>query len=257
VEPSHHIALPVGEPRLARRGLRARLESCERLICWSDELATLARRMAQEVHLVSTNPDRCPLVPRHFARITTFSERDTRLWRARGAAPVRANHWLAELAADHRVTTNAGVRAHAGIPEGTLLITSLSDQPSATDARGLSFFLSVLHTTGYPVCGLIPSVAFNAHAAVRHMRGLVSRYPILLTERPIVELLGEVNVVVMPEEDHSGASLTLEAKARSRGCRVIRLSHRGKAGLKSTPGSVAPILETLDQILGRREPVHA
>lgn len=258
VEPSLHIALPVGEPRLARPGLRNRLGACERLICWSDELAPLARRMAEEVHLISTDPEQCPLVPRHFARITTFAERDARLWRARGGAPVRANHWLTELAAEQTDRgSTSGVRAHAGIPEGTLLIASLADRPCSTDARGLAFFLSVLQTTGYPVCGLIPSVATNAHAALRHARGLGNRYPVLLTERPMVDLLGDIDLVVMPEEDQSGSSLTLEAVARARGCRVIRLNHRGKAGLKSTPGSVAPILETLDEILGRPEPVDA
>lgn len=258
VHPSEHIAVPVGQPRLARPALKTRLGACERLICWTDELAPLARRMADEVHLISTDPQLCPLVPRHFARITTFAERDARLWRDRGAAPVRANHWLAELAAGHPGPTNhAGLRAHAGIPAGTLVVASLTDRPCSTDARGLAFFLSVLQTTGYPVCGLIPSVAANAHAALRHGRGLGNRYPILLTERPMVELLGEVDVVVMPEEDRSGSSLTLEAVARARGCRVIRLNHRGKAGLKSTPGSVAPILETLDGILGRAEPVDA
>jgi hypothetical protein len=259
------ITLPLGQPRLGRPALLARTRGLQRLICWSDELAPLVRRAADEIHLVSTDPDRCPGLARHFARITTLTEHDAALWRQRGAAPVRANAWVDAI----RNTPVDPNRALDGLRErldpGDILITALEDHPSRTDARGLAFLLSVLSTNGYPVCGLVPSIAGNAHAARRHIAGLVSGYRLLVTEEPLPALLGGIAMAVMPEEPQTGASVILEAAAEARGCRVIRLSHRGRAGLKSAPGAAAPILQTLDAVLAERraaaavaaEPIHA
>ncbi|MCC5822695.1 MAG: hypothetical protein LAT64_03885 [Phycisphaerales bacterium] len=255
--PDERIAPPIGEPWLARPSLRRHARRLDRLVCWSDELAPLARRMAPEVHLISTRPGRCLLGPRQFARVLTVAEHDAIAWRIRGGSPEVAPDWIDALREPTDAPRAPSVRAATGIGHSPLLIAALTDHPGMTDARGLAFLLSVLHTTGYPVCGLVPSISANAHAARRHIRGLVSRYPLLVTERPIIDHLHEIDVVTMPEEDKTGASMILEAVATARGCRVIRLSHRGKAGLKSTPGEVAPILETLDAIMADRpDPAH-
>lgn len=250
--PHARVAPPLGEPSLARPALRRVLPGADRLVCWSDECAPLARRMATEVRLISTRPGRCRLGPRHFAGVTVLTETDARLWRLRGGDPRVESGWIDSVRSVAHPPAARRLREETGIGEGLLLIGALSDQPAATDARGLAFLLSVLRTTGYPVCGVAPSVSHNTHAARRHIRGLVEGYPLLVTDRPIVELLHEIDAVTMPEADRSGAGRILEAAALSRGCRVIRLSHRGKAGLKSTPGAVAPILETLDAILAER-----
>lgn len=257
------LTLPLGQPRLGRPALLARTRGLQRLICWSDELAPLVRRAADEVHLVSTDPDRCPGLARHFARITTLTEHDAALWRQRGAAPVRANAWV-EAIRNTSVEPTAGVAGlHDRLGPRDILVTALDDRPSRTDARGLVFLLSVLSTNGYPICGLVPSIAGNVHAARRHIAGLVRGYRLLVTEEPLPALLGGVAMAVMPEEPETGASVVLQAAAEARGCRVIRLNPRSKAGLKSAPGAAAPILETLDAILGERraaetgEPVHA
>jgi hypothetical protein len=264
----HHdatITLPLGQPRLGRPALLARTRRLQRLVCWSDELAPLVHRAADEVHLVSTDPDRCPGLARHFARITTLTEHDAALWRQRGAAPVRANAWV-EAIRRTPVDPGPGVdRLRDRLGPEEILITALEDRPSRTDARGLAFLLSVLSTNGYPICGLVPSIAGNVHAARRHIAGLIRGYRLLVTEEPLPALLGAVDMVVMPEEPQTGASVILQAAAEARGCRVIRLSHRGKAGLKSTPGTAAPVLENLDAILAERrlaaaeagETVHA
>jgi hypothetical protein len=204
--------------------------------------------MADDVRLVSTDPDRCPLPPRHFARITTLTEHDTLRWRARGASPVHAETWLDEL----RCTTvhhAVSLRADMNIEPACLVLADLNDRPIRTDARGLAFLLSVLHTTGFSVCGVVPSVSSNAHAARRHVRGLASRYRLLLTDLPMPSILADVDLIVMAEQPATGSSQILEAFARSRGCAVIRLSHRGRAGLRSTPGVAVPVLETLEEIL--------
>ncbi len=248
------IALPLGRPRLGRPALLARTRGLPRLICWSDELAPLVRRAADEVHLISTDPDRCHGLARHFARITTLTEHDAAAWRRRGAAPVRANAWVDAIRATPVGPTDAAASLRERVGDDAVLITALTDRPSATDARGLAFLLSVLHTNGYPVCGLIPSMSQNAPAARRHIEGLVRRYRLLVTEAALPTLLGGVDMVVMPEDPGTGASVVLEAAAWARGCRVVRLSHRGRAGLKSTPGTAAPVLETLDAILAGRTP---
>lgn len=257
------LTLPLGQPRLGRPGLLARTRGLQRLICWSDELAPLVQRAADEVHLVSTDPDLCPGLARHFARITTLTEHDAAIWRQRGAAPVRADAWVDAIRTAQTPSGECGLRDRAG--PRRVLITALEDRPAGTDARGLAFLLSVLHTNGYPICGLVPSLAGNAHAARRHIAGLISRYRLLVTDEPLPALLGEIDMAVMPEQPETGASVVLQAAAEARGCRVIRLSHRGKAGLKSTPGVAAPILQTLDAILSERhdaaavanEPIHA
>lgn len=263
----HHatITLPLSQPRLGRPALLARTRGLQRLICWSDELAPLVRRAADEVHLVSTQPDRCPALPRHFARITTVTEHDAAIWRQRGAAPVRANAWVDAIRNTPPSDLLHAQRLRDRVDPGTILVTALEDRPAQTDARALAFLLSVLHTNGYPVCGLTPSIAAHTASARHHIAGLVRRYPLLVTEEPLPALLGDIDMAVMPEEARSGASMILQAAAEARGCRVIRLSHRGRAGLKSTPGTAVPILQILDSILAERanaamqataEPVH-
>lgn len=259
------LTLPLGLPHLGRPGMMARTRGLQRLICWSDELAPLVRRAADEIHLVSTDPELCPGLARHFARITTLTDHDAAAWRERGAAPVRANAWVEAIRSTPVAPAPAvaALRARAGKSE--VLITALQDHPARTDARGLVFLLSVLSTNGYPVCGLAPSIAGNIASARRHISGLVRGYRLLVTEEPLPGLLGAVDMAVMPEEPQTGASVILQAAAEARGCRVIRLSHRGKAGLKSTPGTAAPVLENLDAIQAERrlaaaeaaEPVHA
>ncbi len=266
---THHatMSLPLGRPRLGRPALLARTRGLQRLVCWSDELTPLVHRAADEVHLVSTDPDRCPDPPRHFARITTITEHDAAVWRRRGAAPVRADTWVEAL----RASAPPSIPHHPRdlrdrADPGAVLITALEDRPAQTDARALAFLLSVLHTNGYPVCGLTPSIAANTASARHHIAGLVRGYRLLLTDEPLPALLGGIDMVVMPEEARTGASMILQAAAEARGCRVIRLSHRGRAGLKSTPGTAVPILQILDAILAERsaaatpappEPAHA
>lgn len=251
LEPTETITAPLGNPRMARPGLARRCRGAERIICWSDELAPLVRRMADDVRLVSTNPALCPLPPRHFARITTLTEHDTLAWRSRGASPVHAESWIREL----RDTPLGGVcslRDQLVIDPGSLVLAELSDRPTRTDARGMAFLLSVLHTTGFPVCGIVPAVASNAHAARRHIRGLASKYRFFLTDLAIPSILSGVDLVVIAEQADTGSSQILEAYARARGCAVTRLSHRGRAGLQSTPGVAVPVLDMLEQILTAR-----
>jgi hypothetical protein len=261
LSPDCFLTLPVGRPALGRRGFRRVAAGVQRIICWSDELSPLVRRMADEVHLVSTDPDRCPAPPRHFARVTVLTEEDERVWRGRGGSPV-----LEADSAEHAPAGSlspADRRADLPVDASMLTLASLDDRPASTDARGLAFLLSVLHTTGYPVCGLVPSIAGNAFVARRHIRGLTSRYPLLLTERPLIALLRSIDIVITSDESKTGANAVLESVARAHGVRVIRLSHKGRAGLKSTPGAAAPILQTLDAILADRrdaptlEPQHA
>lgn len=254
------ICPPVGEPRLGRSALARLARPCERIVCWSDELAPMARGLADEVHLVSTDPDACPSRPRHLSRITTLTERDSQRWRERGASPEPAD-WLARPEPPDPV--RPALRT-LPVDPGTLVVAALADRPRRTDARGLAFLLSVLHVTGYPVCGLAPSVAESAAAARRHLRGLGDPFRLLLTERPLTTLLDQIDVAVMPEESDCAASLALQAAAEAQGCRVVRLSRRGRAGLKSTPGAVAPVLEAFDAALAARaaarrptEPAHA
>lgn len=257
--PAARVCLPLGVPRLGRRALARLLRGVERVICWSDELTPLVRGMADEVRLVSTDPDACPATPRQLAQITTLTEHDAQRWRLRGGTPETHDDWIEQIREHPSDTPPSGLRAAHSISDSTLVVTTFADRPAATDARSLAFLLSVLHTTGYAVCGVVPSVAHNTHAARRHIRGLVSRYPLLVTERPIHTLLDGIDVVILPKEDDSAASLILEAFAGANGCRVIRLSPKGRAGLKSTPGAVAPILETLDALLAARagtQPVH-
>lgn len=245
------ITAPLGEARMARPALARRCRGTERIICWSDELAPLVRRMADDVRLVSTNPDLCPLPPRHFARITTLTGQDTLAWRSRGASPVHAESWIGELRST-RVMPACSFRAELGIEPAILVLADLSDRPTRTDARGLAFLLSVLHTTGFSVCGVVPAVAASAHAARRHVRSLATRYRLFVTDLPMPSILSGVDLVVMAEQQDTGSSQVLEAYARAHGCAVIRLSHRGRAGLRSTPGVAVPVLETLEEILRSR-----
>lgn len=267
IESATGMTLAIGQPDLGRRAFRRLTGGAERIVCWSDELAPLARRMAELVELVSTNPDRCPLPPRHFARIVVLTDDDERRWRDRGGAPAAELAWLEGIGEAGRSTPNRirTLRDECEIDDRVLLIAALSDRPARTDARGLAFLLSVLHTTGYPVCGVAPSIASNSFAALRHIRGLTDRYRFLLTERPLIDLLDSLDIVITAEEARNGSNAVLEAVARAHGVRVIRLSHKGRAGLKSTPGAVAPVLETLDAIMAERaaaprpegEPAHA
>lgn len=241
------LTLPIGRPALGRRAFRRIAGGVQRVMCWSDELAPMVGRIADETHLISTDPARCTAPSRRFTRISVLNEADARAWRERGGSPVIEPDWIGGLPANDR-----DARPDLGVEPSVLTLAALDDRPSQTDARGLAFLLSVLHTTGYPVCGVVPSVSFNASAARRHLRGLTSRYRLLLTERPLIALLGSIDIVVTTDEVSTGASEILESTARARGARVIRLSHKGRAGLKSTPGAVAPILETLDAILAER-----
>lgn len=245
--PGGRLTLPVGRPALGRQAFRRIAGGVQRVMCWSDELAPMVGRIADETHLISTDPARCTAPARRFTRISVLNEADARIWRERGATPVIEPDWLGDPPADGEIT-----RPDLGVEPSVLTLAALDDRPSQTDARGLAFLLSVLHTTGYAVCGVVPSMSFNASAARRHLRGLTSRYRLLLTELPLVSLLGSIDIVVTSDEVSTGASEILESAARSRGARVIRLSHKGRAGLKSTPGAVAPILETLDAILAER-----
>lgn len=263
LEHTASLTLPLGEPLLGRRALRRRARGLNRLICWSDELAPLVRRAAHEVHLVSTDPARCPAPARHFARITTLTDHDAAAWRVRGAAPVRADAWIDEIRHAPPALPRTDLRRRLAIPDDQILIAALRDRPADTDARALAFLLSVLHTTGYPVCAVTPTVAANIAVARRHLVALVRRYRLLLTEHPLPALLHEIDLAVVPEGPPTGASMILQAAAEARGCRVIRLTDRGKAGLRSAPGAAAPLLDVLESIIQERgrhhrpEPAHA
>jgi hypothetical protein len=268
LDPTATLAPPLGNPRMGRPGLRRIAGGADRVVCWSDEIAPLVARTGEQVRLVSTLPDACPEPPRRFSAITVLTEHDAGRWRERGASQVTVAPWADRLregppggagglgGAGGAGQAGAALRARAGVDERTLVLTALHDTPRQTDARGLAFLLSVLHTTGYPVCGVIPSIAANAPSAARHVRSLASRYRLLVCDGPVTDLLSGVDVAVMPEQPDTGSGQVLDAFAASHGCRVVRLSHRGRAGLKSTPGVAAPILEALDAIRGERRPGH-
>lgn len=261
LSPARVVVPPLERPDLARWSLRRIAGGADRVVCWSDELARVGSRLCDNVELVSTDPGACRARPRKLARIACLTERDAEAWRGLGGTPE-------VIPVPRRLLPDPDDRVAAVLPadaQGRIVFTPLSDRPTEADARGLAFLLSLLHETGYPVCGVIPVASANLVAARRHHRALHGRFRLLVSDRPLPDLLGCVDVAVMPDGVRHGADTLLEAMAAERGVEIVRLAHRGRAGLKSTPGVAAPILQRLDAIMAARqgatrntpEPAHA
>lgn len=245
------LAPPFGRPDLARFALRRLAVGARRIVCWSDELARSAARLSRRVELVSTSPGACNAPARRLARVVCLTEHDAEQWRDRGASPEVES----SLMPNPRSWPSADrqeVRALLGLDASVLLFAPLADAPHHADARGLAFLLTLLHTAGYPVCGIVPSAAASIVAARRHRRGVGSAYRLLVTDRLLTDILPAVDIAVQPGTPRTGSEVLLDALARMAGAEVVRLSHRGRAGLSSTPGAAAPILDRLDTMLAAR-----
>ncbi len=257
VPPRHRITAPLGTPRLARAALRRIAGGIERIVCWSDELATLAVGIAEHTELVSTRPELCLLPTRRLSGVTCLNDHDAAVWSQRGIAPEISDRTQPAPPAKH---DRAALRARLGVDDRTLLFAAIADQPTAADARGMIFMLTVLHATGFPVQAIVPRNAYNAVAARRHHRATGQPYPLLMTERPPAEWLTAADVAVLPPPDRSGADAVLESACRGFGCEIIRLDAHGKPSTRpgwsaladAEPDAERSLLDRLDGMVARQ-----
>jgi len=247
------ITPPLGQPRLGRPTLARIAGGVDRIICWSDELAPMVVGIGEDVELVSTLPDRCRVSIRRLTKVACYTDHDTAIWTTRGITPHRLDLPACDPQTDG--LSRAAARARLGVDDRTLVFAALGDEPARTNARGLTFMLTVLDATRFPVCGIAPQTARNVIAARRHHRATGAPYRLLLTKRTPSDWLAGVDFAILPPRDDSGCDALLQRYAESFGCETVRLSHSGKASMGPSQGTGSEhesLLDRLDQAMVER-----
>ncbi|RMH29841.1 MAG: hypothetical protein D6692_02985 [Planctomycetota bacterium] len=249
------LCLPLGSPLLGRRPLRNAVGGADRIVCWSDRLATTAVGMADIVDLVSVSPEACRVPARRLASVTVFTEHDAAAWRQRGARPV-----LLPLPTPTVRPDRPAARNLLGVDPTPIVIAPLDDRPHAAGSRAAASLATLLHETGYPVALVCPSQSACLTAAQRHHAAIGKVYPLVVTERPLGEWLAAVDLAVLQSGDGTGSDATVQSMAESVGAAVIRMGVRGRASIGRTPAAAASVMASLDERIARRvaaEETHA
>lgn len=242
------LAPPLGKPELLRRQVKQLTRNASRIICWSDELASLLSGISAQVDLISTAPAHAPDHISKRITIRTFEQNDCDFWIDRSnSASVDT---LLPPILDNLADSNRSIsRASIGIHSDAMCIGVLADRPSDVDARELAFLLGLLNAAGYTLAGIVPNTANHLAAARRHHRGLGSRFQFLIAKDPITTLLPIFDALIHPCFDGTGSSMLIERMCENADVPVLRLKHSGREGLSRAPGVAGPIIEHLDEII--------
>lgn len=207
INSTDRVAAPLGSPRLAGPGLSAWLSGRRRpdaVVAWNAALVAPAERLM---------PPGVPVIRGELI--------------AEAAAPV----WKSP--ADKGPSLRCDLLHELGLPanEAALVIGLLADRPREADLRAFAFTMGLLAVAHLRVIGLAPAHAAHAVRAARLRRTIGLNWPLVITERPVLSLLGALDAAVLGSADPGSTGVrVLVASAHSAGVPVFaheRIAPRG------------------------------
>lgn len=112
----------------------------------------------------------------------------------------------------------ARARAALGIADDALAVVLLADPPAAADALRFVFLVGLIHCAGIRVVALARSGHRGERRAARFVAGHSRRWGLVVSDRPITQLIDAADIAVWDTGEHgvpsSGPTLIREAMAR-------------------------------------------
>jgi len=256
--PSAHFTPLLSRPRSIKGKLLNHLHSTSpspsRIVCWSDELITLASSVASHfdcpAELVSTKPSIITKPPHNIDTIRVFEPKDHDRWiKLRHTCQIDQTLAASIDCGQSSAGDRAAARSRLCIDDRTIVIGAIADAPDQVDAREFAFLLGLLAVSGYSLLGVIPKAAKHLNQALRHHRGLGQPFRILSTTDPLPQLLPLLDAYIHPTDDLSGSTLLINRLLHSAGIPLLNLRHSGKAGFSRAQGTAGQLLDDMDQIV--------
>ncbi len=256
--PSAHFTPLLSRPSTIKGKLLDHLHSTSpapsRIVCWSDELISLASSVASRfdcpAELISTKPSLITKPPHNIDTIRVFEPQDHDRW-IKLRRTCQTDQTLAAVI-DHdqpSAEDRIAARSSLGIDSRTIVIGAIADAPDQVDAREFAFLLGLLAVSGYSLLGIIPKAANQLNQALRHHRGLGQPFRILTTTDPLPQLLPLLDAYIHPTDEISGSTLLINRLLQGAGIPLLNLRHSGKAGFSRAQGSAGQLLDDMDQIV--------
>ncbi|MBL4591006.1 MAG: hypothetical protein JKY96_03500 [Phycisphaerales bacterium] len=245
------IAPVFRNPRFMARNLQSLITRDTHIICWSDELISMASSVCPSTELISTAPRLARRsFPRHtLVRVLDEADRDT--WNECQQRTATIDRDMLPLLDSYQTRhSRESIRKHLGISERTLCIGAMADCPQSTNAKAFSFLLGLLSCIGYDLVGIAPSNAHGITNARRHHRSLHQPFRFIHTSDPILTLLPALDLMLHMDANRMSDAFLLERLVENADVPCIRLDQDAFGNDMRSSKIATPIINQIDAILG-------
>ncbi len=253
-----HFTPVLANPNSLKRKILSQLSTFDaspsRIICWSDELISLASSIASSLdiptELISTKPSTIKKPPQSIDTIRVFEPQDHDRWLDLRHT-CQTDQLLASLIDADQPTQQerSDARSKLNIDDQTIVLGAVADAPNEVDAREFAFLLGLLAVSGYQLLGIIPKTAKNLNQALRHHRGLDQPFRILTTTEPLPSLIPLLDAYIHPNNELSGSTHLVDRLLQRADIPILNLRHSGKAGFSRAQGAAGLLLDEMDHIV--------
>ena len=253
-----HFTPLLANPNSLKRQILTRLSTSNttpsRIICWSDELITLASAIASQLNipteLISTKPSILKKPPQSIDSIRVFEPQDHDRWLDLRHTCQTDQLLSATIHAKQPTPQQrAAARSKLNIDDQTIVLAAIADAPNEVDAREFAFLLGLLAVSGYKLLGIVPKTAKNLNQALRHHRGLNQPFRILTTTDPLPNLIPLLDAYIHPTNQLSGSTHLIDHLLQKANIPILNLRHSGKAGFSRAQVAAGQLLNEMDHIV--------